>query len=96
MQKLIIQDITQINPHTYAIRFSGTESSFDAMDAYLARQDEKNAYWDDNAFHGNGGWIVRLLFLRRLSKHFENVERAIVVAERMAALKQINMLVRRK
>jgi hypothetical protein len=96
MHKLIIQDITQINTTTYAIRFSGTKSSLNIMDAYLTRQDKTSAYWDESAFHGNGGWIVRLLFLKRLSKHFENVERAIVVAERRAALQQINTLVRRK
>lgn len=96
MSKLIIQDSMQINVNTYAIRFSGIKSSFDAMDAYLTRQNKKQAYWDENAFYGNGGWVMPLDFLRRLSRHFENVERAIVVAERMAALKQINMLARRK
>lgn len=96
MHKLIIQDILQINANTYAIRFSGAESSLNIMDAYLTRQSKKSVYWDEQVFHGNGGWVMRLTFLRHIGKHFENTERAIVVAERMAALKKINMLARRK
>ena len=92
MYKLIIQDIIKINANMYAIRFSGIEPSFTTMDRYLTQQAKKKAYWDENAFHGNGGWIVRLDFLRRLSGHFENVERGLVIAERRAALKKITML----
>ena len=95
MHKLIIQDIIQINATTYAIRFSGMKSSLDVMDAYLTRQNKKSTYWDERVFHGNGGWVMRLDFLKRISGHFENVERAIVIAERKAALKQINMVARR-
>jgi hypothetical protein len=96
MQKLIIQDINKINANTYAIRLSGSEPSLTAMDSYLTRQSKDKAYWDENAFHGNGGWIIHLDFLRRISKHFENVERAVVIAERMDALKKINMLAKSK
>ena len=76
----------------YAVYFSGPERSQYAMNVFLARQPKEYAYWDENGLHGKGAWIIRLDFFRRLTAHFENVERAIVIAERAAALKQINML----
>jgi len=96
MQKLVIQDITQINASTHAIRFGGTKETVTVMDRYLTKQTKQDVYWDESTFHGNGGWIIQLDFLRRISKHFANAERAIVIAERMAAVKQINMLARRR
>jgi len=94
MQKLIIQDIAQINPDWYAIRFGGPERPLSAMNSFLARQTKKNAYWDETGLHGKGAWILRLDVFKRLTSHFENTERALVIAERVAALKQINMLAR--
>ena len=48
------------------------------------------------AASGKGAWIVHLDFFKRLTTRFENLERAIVIAERVAALKQINMLATRR
>lgn len=96
MQKLIIQDIVKINDYWYAVYFTGPQRPLDVMHAYLRQQKKDNAYWDENALHGKGAWIVRLDFFKRLTTRFANLERAIVVAERVAALKEINMLARRK
>ena len=90
MQKLIIQDIEQINAYTYAIRFSGPEKPLNGMNGFLRQQSKNKAYWDSNVLNGKGGWIVRLDFLRRLSGHFENVERGLVIADRRAAQKKID------
>jgi hypothetical protein len=96
MQKLIIQDIAQINAQWYAIRFDGLERRLHAMTVFLAQQTNANAYWDETGLYGKGAWIVRLDLLKRLTTRFENIERAIIIAERVAALKQINMLARRR
>ena len=66
------------------------------MNVFLAREPKEYTYWDENGLHGKGTWIIRLDFLKRLTARFENVERAIVIAERVAALKQINMLATRR
>ena len=92
MQKVIIQDIAKMSDDWYAVYFCGPERSQYAMNVFLARQPKEYAYWDENGLHGKGAWIIRLDFFRRLTARFENVERAIVIAERVAALKQINML----
>jgi len=92
MQKMIIQDIVQVNTSTYAIRFSGPEKPLNAMNNFLQRQSRDKAYWDDNG----KAWIIRLDFLRCLSAHFENIERALVIADRAAALKKMRMLARPK
>jgi hypothetical protein len=96
MQKLIIQDIAKMNNDWYAVCFYGPERLQHAMDVFLARQSKEYAYWDDNELHGKGAWIVRLDFFKRLTARFENLERAIVIAQRVAALKQINMLATRR
>lgn len=45
MQKMIIQDIVQVNASTYAIRFSGFEKPLNAMNSFLQRQSRNKAYW---------------------------------------------------
>lgn len=92
MQKLIIQDIAKQNDNWYAISFYGPERSQHAMNVFLVRQPKEYLYWDENGLHGKGAWIIHLDFFKRLTARFENVERAIVIAERVAALKQINLL----
>src|SRR5437588_12574361 len=96
MQKLIIQDIAKMNDDWYAVCFHGPERSQHAMNAFLARQPKEYAYWDENGLHGKGAWIVRLDFFQRLTARFENGERAMVIAQRVAALKQINLLATRR
>jgi hypothetical protein len=90
MQKLIIQDIEQINAYSYALRFTGPEKSLNAMNCFLRQKSKNKAYWDSNVLGGKGGWIVRLDFLRQLSGHFENGERGLVIADRRAAQKKIS------
>ena len=89
MQKLIIQDIKQLNPHWYVVRFSGDDRLFDAMKQYLGQQKTYNAYYDASQFDGKGGWVVRLDFFKRLSSRFANLERGLVIADRNAAQKVI-------
>lgn len=96
MQKVIIQDIAKMSDDWYAMRFYGPERPQYAMTVFLARQPKESAYWDENGLHGKGAWIIRLDFFRRLTARFENLERALVIAERVAALKQINKLARRR
>jgi len=96
MQKVIIHDIAKMSDNWYAVCFCGPERSQYAMNAFLARQPKESAYWDENGLHGRGAWIIHLDFFRRLTARFENMERAIVIAERVAALKQINKLARRR
>jgi len=96
MQKLIIQDIAKINDEWYAVCFHGPERSQHAMNISLVRQPKESVYWDENGLHSKGAWIIHLDFFRRLTARFENVERALVIAERVAALKQINILATRR
>jgi hypothetical protein len=96
MQKLIIHDIAKICDDWYALCFHGTERSQHTMNVFLARQPKEYAYWDGNGLHGKGAWIVRLDFFKRVTARFENGERALVIAERDAALKQINLLATRR
>lgn len=96
MQKLIIHDIAKINDDWYAVCFHGHERLYHAMNVFLARQPKEYAYWDENGLHGKGGWIIRLDFFKRLIARFENGERALVIAERGAALQQINLLATRR
>jgi hypothetical protein len=92
MQKLIIQDISQVNAYTYAIRFSGFSRPLNAINSFLQRQSRNKAYWDENG----KAWIIHLDFLRHISRHFENVERGLVIADRKAVQKQIISLARRR
>jgi len=96
MQKLIIQDIAKMNDDWHAICFYGPKRSYHAMNVFLARQPKEDTYWDEHGLHGKGAWIVRLDFFKRLTAHFENGERALVIAERAAALHQINLLATRR
>ncbi len=96
MRKLIIKDITKINSYWYAVRFSGMDDAYTAMNVYLAQQQKDHVYWDVNAFHGKGAWMVRLDFFKRLTARFENLERALVLAEREEALQKINTLAKRR
>jgi hypothetical protein len=96
MQKLIIQDIAKMNDDWYAMCFHGPERSQYAMNVFLARQPKEYVYWDENGLHGKGAWIIHLNFFRRLTARFENLERALVIAERVAALQQINLLAMRR
>lgn len=89
MQKLIIQDIIQLNAYTYIICFSGTEKRLNEMNVFLRRQSRNKAYYDSTMFDDTGGWIMKLDLLRRISAHFENAERALVIADRKAALKKM-------
>lgn len=92
MQKLIIQDIVQLNAYTYGICFHGAKKPFHAMNGFLRRQSRNKVYWSSTVFDEKGGWIIRLDFLRRISAHFENTERALVIADRAIALKKMRML----
>ena len=85
-----------MSDHWYAVSFCGLERSQYAMNVFLAQQPKESAYWDENGLHGKGAWIIHLDFFRRLTARFENLERAIIIAERVAALKQINKLARRR
>lgn len=96
MQKLIIHDIARMNDDWYALCFHGPERSRHTMNVFLARQPKECAYWDGNGLHGKGAWIVRLDVFKRLTARFENGERALVIAERDAALQQINLLATRR
>jgi hypothetical protein len=96
MQKLIIHDIAKMNDNWYAVCFHGPKRSYHAMTVFLARQPKEYAYWDESRLYGKGAWIVRLDFFKRLTARFENGERALVIAERDAALKQINLLATRR
>ena len=68
MQKLIIQDIAQINADWYAIRFSGPERLQHTMNVFLAQQTKENAYWDETGLHGKGAWIICLDLFKRLGR----------------------------
>ncbi len=96
MHKLIIQEIAKMNDTWYAMRFHGPEQSQHTMTVFLTRQPKGDAYWDEEGLHGKGAWIIRLDVFKRLTTHFENVERAIVSAERVAALQLINLLATRR
>ncbi len=91
-----VQEIAKMNDIWYAMRFYGPERSQQTMNAFLIRQPKGDAYWDEKGLHSKGAWIIRLDILKRLTTHFENVERAIVSAERVAALQQINLLATRR
>ena len=96
MHKLVIQEIAKMNDTWYAMRFHGPERSQRITNTFLARQPREDAYWDEKGLYGKGAWIIRLDVLKRLIPRFENVERAIVSAERGAALQQINLLATRR
>lgn len=96
MQKLIIQDIAKTNDDWYAVCFHGPERSYHTITVFLARQPKESVYWDEHGLHGKGAWIIRLDVFKRLTARFENGERALVIAERDAALQQINLLATRR
>jgi hypothetical protein len=90
MQKLIITDIAKHNDTWYSLHFRGDIVSLSSLNAILARQGEDNAYQDGNA------WMINIALLRKLSHRFANLERALVVADRVEATKKINKLVSRR
>lgn len=96
MQKLIIQDIAKIHDDWYAVCFHGPERSQHAMNSFLVRQPKESVYWDEKGLRGKGAWIMHLDFFKRLTARFENLERALVIAQRVAALQQINLLATRR
>src|SRR2546429_6275785 len=81
MNKLKIEQCELINPHWYAIRFSGDHQAFEALTSLLARQRAYNAYWDAARFEGRGGWIVSIGWIRHYSQRFHNLERAVTLAK---------------
>jgi hypothetical protein len=91
MQKLIIHDIAKMNDDWYAVCFHRPERSYRTMNAFLARQPKEYAYWDEHGLHSKSAWIIHLDLFKRLTARFENGERALVIAERVEALQQINL-----
>lgn len=83
MQKLIIQDIEQLNAHWYVIRYSGDDQAFRLMTELLARQKRYNAYYED------GRWIVRAAWLEKYRSRFHNLDRALTLAQTRVAQKKV-------
>jgi hypothetical protein len=86
MNKLTIEEASQINPHWYALRFSGATMAFRAMTQLLGRQRDYNVYWQPSAFDGKGAWIVRAAWFEQYRSRFHNLDRALTAARREAAI----------
>ena len=89
MNKLAIEKCELINPHWVALRFTGQDLAFRAMTELLGRQRDYNAYWLQTVLAGQGGWIVRIVFLEKYKTRFHNLDRALTLAQTRAAQSEL-------